>query len=39
VFFIIEVQGNYSVILGHDIIHANHCVPFYFASILNPVDQ
>jgi hypothetical protein len=26
-FFIIEVQGNYSVILGHDWIHANHCVP------------
>jgi hypothetical protein len=25
--FIIEVQGNYSVILGHDWIHANHCVP------------
>jgi hypothetical protein len=27
VFFIIKVQGNYSVILGHDWIHANHCVP------------
>jgi hypothetical protein len=27
VFFIVEVQGNYSVILGHDWIHANHCVP------------
>jgi hypothetical protein len=26
-FFIIEVQGNYSVILGRDWIHANHCVP------------
>jgi hypothetical protein len=26
-FFIIEVQGNYSVILGHYWIHANHCVP------------
>jgi hypothetical protein len=26
-FFIIEVQGNYSVILGHDWIHANHCIP------------
>jgi hypothetical protein len=26
-FFIIKVQGNYSVILGHDWIHANHCVP------------
>jgi hypothetical protein len=27
VFFIIEVQGNYSVILGHDWIHANRCIP------------
>jgi hypothetical protein len=26
-FFVIKVQGNYSVILGHDWIHANHCVP------------
>jgi hypothetical protein len=26
-FFIIEVQGNYSVILGHDSIHANRCIP------------
>jgi hypothetical protein len=26
-FFIIEVQGNYSVILGHDWTHMNHCVP------------
>jgi hypothetical protein len=26
-FFVIEVQGNYSVILGHDWIHANHCLP------------
>jgi hypothetical protein len=26
-FFIIEVQGNYSVILGCDWIHANCCVP------------
>jgi hypothetical protein len=25
--FIVEVQGNYSVILGHDWIHANHCIP------------
>jgi hypothetical protein len=25
-FFIIEVQGNYSVILSRDWIHANHCV-------------
>jgi hypothetical protein len=26
-FFIVEVQDNYSVILGYDWIHANHCVP------------
>jgi hypothetical protein len=26
-FFIIKVQGNYSVILGHDWIHVNRCVP------------
>jgi hypothetical protein len=26
-FFVIEVQGNYSVILGWDWIHANRCVP------------
>jgi hypothetical protein len=26
-FFIVEVEGNYSVILGRDWIHANHCVP------------
>jgi hypothetical protein len=26
-FFIVEVQGNYSAILGHNWIHTNHCVP------------
>ena len=26
-FFIAEVQGNYNVILGHDGLHANQCVP------------
>jgi hypothetical protein len=26
-FFIAEVKGNYSVILGHDWIHTNHYVP------------
>jgi hypothetical protein len=26
-FFIVEVQGNYSVILGHDWIHANRYIP------------
>jgi hypothetical protein len=25
--FIVEVQGNYSVILGRDWIHVNHCIP------------
>jgi hypothetical protein len=27
VFFVVKVQGNYSVILGRDWIHANHCIP------------
>jgi hypothetical protein len=26
-FFIAEVQGNYSIILGWDSIHANCCIP------------
>jgi hypothetical protein len=26
-FFVIEVQGNYSVILDRDWIHVNHCIP------------
>jgi hypothetical protein len=26
-FFVIEVAGNYSVILGRDWIHTNYCVP------------
>jgi hypothetical protein len=26
-FFVVEVQGNYSVILGCDWIHANRCIP------------
>jgi hypothetical protein len=26
-FLVIEVQGNYSAILGRDWIHANHCIP------------
>jgi hypothetical protein len=25
-FFIVEVHGNYSVILGHDWIHTNRCI-------------
>jgi hypothetical protein len=27
VFFVVEVQGNYSVILGSNLIHSNCCVP------------
>jgi hypothetical protein len=26
-FFVVEEQSNYSVILGHDWIHINHCIP------------
>jgi hypothetical protein len=26
-FFVVEVQGKYSVILGCDWIHANSCIP------------
>jgi hypothetical protein len=26
-FFVVEVQGNYSVILSRNWIHANHCIP------------
>jgi hypothetical protein len=26
-FFIIEVQGNYNIIVGRNWIHANHCIP------------
>jgi hypothetical protein len=33
-FFIVEVQGNYNTILGHDWIHANHCVPFTLHQFL-----
>jgi hypothetical protein len=34
VFFIVEVQGNYSVILGCDWIHANCCVPTTIHQLL-----
>jgi hypothetical protein len=27
VFFVVEVQGNYSIILGSDRIPANRCIP------------
>ena len=26
-FFVADVQGSYNLILGHDWIYANHCVP------------
>jgi hypothetical protein len=26
-FFFVEVQDNYSIILGHDWIHVNRCIP------------
>jgi hypothetical protein len=26
-FFVVEVQGNYSVILSRDWIHTNRCIP------------
>jgi hypothetical protein len=33
-FFIAEVQGNYSVILGRDWIHVNCCIPSTFHQFL-----
>jgi hypothetical protein len=33
-FFVIEVQGNYSVILGRDWIHANRCILFTLHQLL-----
>jgi hypothetical protein len=33
-FFVVEVQGNYSVILSRDWIHANHCVPSTLHQLL-----
>jgi hypothetical protein len=33
-FFIVEVQGNYSVILGHDWIHTNRCILFTLHQFL-----
>jgi hypothetical protein len=33
-FFIIEVQGNYSVILGRDWIHVNLCIPSTLHQLL-----
>src|SRR5687767_4143927 len=26
-FFVVETQGNFSLILGRDLIHANQCIP------------
>ena len=31
-FFIADIPGNYSVILGRDWIHENHCVPSLYNS-------
>jgi hypothetical protein len=33
-FFIVEVQGNYSFILGRDWIHANRHIPSTFDQFL-----
>jgi hypothetical protein len=33
-FFIVDVEGNYSLILGRDWIHANQCVPSTLHQIL-----
>ena len=33
-FFLSEVQGNFSLILGRDLIHANQCVPSTLHQIL-----
>jgi hypothetical protein len=37
-FFVPEVQGNYSVILGRDWIHTNRCVPSTLHQFLIPVS-
>jgi hypothetical protein len=34
VFFIVKVQGNYSVILGRDWIHVNRCISSTFHQFL-----
>jgi hypothetical protein len=33
-FFVVEVQGNYSIILDRDWIHANRCIPSTFHQFL-----
>jgi hypothetical protein len=33
-FFIVEMQDNYSVILGSDWIHANHYIPYILHQFL-----
>jgi hypothetical protein len=38
-FFVVEVQGNYSVILGRDWIHANRCVPSTLHQFLIQMDR
>jgi hypothetical protein len=37
-FFIVEVQGNYCVILGHDWIHTNCCIPSTLHQFFDSVD-
>jgi hypothetical protein len=34
VFFVADVEGNYSIILGRDWIHSNQCVPFTLHQML-----
>jgi hypothetical protein len=34
VFFVVDVEGNYSLILGRDWIHANQCVPYTLHQML-----
>jgi hypothetical protein len=34
VFFVADVEGNYSLILGRDWIHANQCVPYTLHQML-----
>jgi hypothetical protein len=33
-FFVADVEGNYSLILGRDWIHANQCVPSMLHQML-----
>jgi hypothetical protein len=33
-FFVVDVEGNYSLILGRDWIHTNQCVPYTLYQML-----